>query len=417
MSSKVSAINTAEPAGLHDLARKVFGGLAARDGFLDQAGFMEARAGEQYVFDADGRRYLDCHTSAGAFNLGRANPDLQEQLKNAARELDQGNFVMVSAEKARLANKLAQFMPGTLECSLFTVVRGEAFDAACKLARGFTGRPELVSVEGGWHGQTGFAASLSHGCGQYAHAPQLPGTKTVALDDQDKVKQQVNGRTAAVIFEPVQAENHCRAINKATAQYLRKLCDAVGALLIVDETQTGFGRTGRKFAFEGLGIQPDIALLGEALSGGMFPMTAMVFTKRVKSFFDAHPLIHLCTFGGHDVGCRVACRALELYEAQKPWQNAAEREGQLGDGLRRLASAHGDIVESVRGRGLLWSLRTTSPEQADGLCRSALQNNVLAMPGRVDAATVLIRPPLTITKDQIDALVEALGSALAGMTR
>ena len=128
--------------------------------------------------------------------------------------------------------------------------------------------------------------------------------------------------TAAFILEPVQAEYHCRSVATDYLKHIRRLCDSTGTCLIFDESQTGFGRTGKKFAYEHHGIYPDILVVGEAITGGMFPMTAMVFTSKLKQFFDVHPLIHLCTFGGHDVGCLVAAAALDEYEQIKPWQNA-----------------------------------------------------------------------------------------------
>lgn len=415
MSRNGRAIAVETSSDLHGEARRLFGGLAVANQFLTDAGFIEAHAKENHVYDLEGKQYLDCHTSAGAFNLGRANQELHEQLSRAAGVLDQGNFVMVSSEKSRLARELAAFMPGPLECSLFTVVRGEAFDAACKLARGFTGRSGLVSIDGGWYGQTGFANSLSHGCGQHNYAPRLPATRVIPLGDLAQAKARITVKTAAVVFEPVQAENHCKIVGKEYAQYLRKLCEATGALLIVDETQTGFGRTGRKFAFERLEIQPDIVILGEALSGGMFPMTAMAFTRRVKQFFDEHPLIHLCTFGGHDVGCRVAVKALSLYQAGRIWENASERGRQLKIGLELLASTHTLAIKSISGIGLLWSLQTSGPDKANELCRNALQHGLVVMPGRVDDASVLIRPALTIGKEETGSLLDALDRALSDM--
>ena len=137
---------------------------------------LEGKRTGAHFFDADGRKYIDGDSSAGIFNLGRRHPELAEELKRAMRATDQGNFPIISEEKALLAEALAGFVPGALECSLFGVTRGEAFDAACKVVRGFTKRPGLVTVDGGWYGQTGFALSLSQREDRHLFEPLVPGT-------------------------------------------------------------------------------------------------------------------------------------------------------------------------------------------------------------------------------------------------
>ena len=153
--------------------------------------------------------------------------------------------------------------------------------------------------------------------------------KTVPFGDAQAAESAVSGRTAAFIMEPIQAENGCREAEKAYYAKIRSLCDRHGAKLIFDETQSGFGRTGSRFFFEQTGVEPDILIVGEAITGGIFPMTAMVFTPELKEFFDVHPLIHLCTYGGHDIGCRVAMSALDEYDRECPWDNARQRGTKL----------------------------------------------------------------------------------------
>lgn len=367
--------------------------------------FLEGRREGAYVFDQNGKRYLDCCGSAGTFNLGRRHPELVAELRQAMRETDQGNFPMISKEKALLGQALANFVPGDLECSIFSVVRGEAMDAACKIARGFTGRTQLLTVDGGWYGQTGFALSLSQRPDRDTFGPLIPDVLVMPFGDLGAAKKTITAKTAAVILEPVQAENHCRAASPDYLCGLANLCRAQGALLILDETQTGFGRTGRKFAFEESGIEPDMLVLGEALGGGLFPIAATILTQRVNAFMNAHPLLHLSTFGGADLGCRVACKALEIYEREKPWLNAAKMGEQL---LRQLGELAGrGPIRSVAGKGLLLSLDVGAAEAATAFCRNSAAQGVLATTGAVATNSVLLRPSLLIGESDVGAILSA----------
>ena len=208
----------------------------------------------------------------------------------------------------------------------------------------------------------------------------------------------ISQNTAAFILEPVQAENHCRSADTGYFKHIRRLCKKAGVCLIFDESQTGFGRTGKKFAFEHFGVYPDILVLGEAMTGGMFPMTAMVFTKELKRFFDIHPLIHLSTFGGHDVGCLVASAALDEYERIRPWENALVQGTTIMNELRSVMASN-DWIKSVNGLGLLISLSFSSTETANRFCLLAGKNGILMRKGTVDYCCVIIRPSLLITAE------------------
>ncbi|MDI6796559.1 MAG: aspartate aminotransferase family protein [Desulfatibacillaceae bacterium] len=393
-------------------AKKVFSEAMVAELAAKGQDFLESRSEGVWLYDEKGNASIDAYTAAGTHNLGRTRSELSQALLEAAQKTDQGNFILLSEEKVRLARRLASFLPHDLSCMLFTVVRGEAMDAACKLARGHTERPHLVTVDGGWYGQTGFAMSLSEREDKSKYGSLIPGVTTVPFGDVVEMKKAVSKRTAAVILEPVQAENGCRAASKEYLRQLRQICDRNGTLLILDETQTGFGRTGERFACEGLGVYPDILILGEALAGGMFPMCGLAFPPRVKAFFDKHPLIHLCTFGGHDVGCLVAEKSLELYEILKPWENA-KRQGRhiLGE-LQALAVEHSKIVRSVSGVGLLISIQMDSVERALGFCNAARKAGLLCMPGEVMKASVVLRPSLTISDDDSETLLKAVRDSL-----
>jgi acetylornithine/succinyldiaminopimelate/putrescine aminotransferase len=380
---------------------------------LQATGFaiLEGKREGSYIYDEAGRRYIDGHCSAGTFNLGRRRPELVEELKRAMRETDLGNFPMISKEKALLAKALADFVPAPLECAVFGVVRGEAVDAACKIARGFTGRPQLITVEGGWYGQTGFALSLSQREDRDLFGPLIPETRAVPFGDVEAARQAIGDRTAAVILEPIQAENCCREADPDYLRGLADLCRQRGAALILDETQTNFGRTGTKFACGASGIVPDMLVLGEALGGGLFPIVATMLTQRVNAFLNKHPLIHLSTFGGADIGCRVAKRALEIYAQEQPWRNAAAIGERLIRGIGEIIGRSGSPVHGAAGKGLLLALDLGSRERANAFCRAAAREGLLIVPSAVARHTVVLRPSLLISEAETEAILAALRAA------
>lgn len=367
----------------------------------------EAREGS-YFFDGDGNRYLDAYASAGTFNLGRRHPELAAELLEAMRETDIGNFPMISREKASLARDLAAFCGGALDCCVFSVMRGEPMEAACKIARGYTGRSNLITVDGGGYGHTGFALSLSAMPGKTRYEPLIPGVGVVPFGDIEAAVNAIDSQTAAFIIEPVQAENHCRMASAEYLQAVARSCREHGAILVVDETQTGFGRTGHKFVFEDRGIQPDMVLLGEALGGGLFPIAASVFTPAVNRFLNAHPLIHLSTFGGADIGCRVARKALEIYEREQPWRNAAAMGLRIRHVLEDLARQPNSAIQGIAGEGLLWSVDLGNPQRADSVCQAAARAGLLIAPGRIASHTVLLRPSLLIAEAEVDHMMEIM---------
>jgi len=365
-----------------------------------------------YIKDINGTLFIDCYSASSTYNLGRKNKTVVDSLKSTVKETDCGNFVLVSEEKADLSSKLACFVDCDLNCVLFTVVRGEAMDAACKLARGYTCKTELISVDGGWYGQTGFAMGLSERIDKERYGRLIPDQTIVEFNNIEAAKKAINKNTAAFILELVQVENGCRLVDKDYLLELKEVCEHYGALLIFDETQTGFGRTGYKFAKDYYGVTPDIMLFGEAITTGMFPMTGMVFTPTVKSFFDIHPLIHLCTFGGHDVGCRVACKTLDVYEQMRPWIQANESGSVLLNHLSHIQSLYPDLIHSVSGLGLVNAITFTKEDLAQLFCVTARNQGFIVVQGIVARESVIFRPPLTITHDELNRLMELISSTM-----
>lgn len=379
--------------------------------------FVEAGGDGAWMRDTEGNRYLDCFGSAGTFLVGRRHPDLVAALRAAMRATDQGNFPMISQEKAELARELARLTPGDLDCTMFSVMRGEPIEFACKIARGATGRPGLLSLSGGWHGETGFAMALSERTDLDRFGPGIPGTRRLSAADPTAIREAIDRQTAAVVLEPFQVENGCARLPEELIHDIRTWCSRHGALLVFDETQTALGRTGLRFASEASGVVPDMLILGESLGGGVFPIAATVFTQRVNAFLNRHPMIHLSTFGGSDVGCLVARQMLALCERIRPWQLAAAHAPGLAAGLAEVARAHPTVLADVRGAGMAWALRATDERTARSLCRGLRRHGVVAMPGNVQRSAVVLRPSLLATADEIAFLLQAVRAAAADAAR
>lgn len=376
-------------------------------------GFLPTGGTGAWITTEDRRRILDGLAGDGICNLGRRPAAVVDALRAALPETDQGNFPMISREKADLAAALAAWAPGDLDAVLFSVMRGEALDAALKIARGRTGRATLVSASGSWYGETGFALSLSDRVDRERYGPLIPQTRLVPFGDLAAAGDELARGAAAFVVEPMQAEHHAREAEPRYLQGLRDLCDRRGALLVIDETWTGLGRTGHRLACERAGVIPDILVLGEALGAGVFPIAATIVSRDVNRFMEVHPLIHLSTFGGSDLGCRAGLAALAAYEEAHAWDRAARAGARLREGLEMIRSRRPGDVVSVAGRGLLLSLDMGTQTRAAAFCRAAADAGLLVRPERLTPNAVLLAPSLLVTDDEVDGILEAVRAALA----
>jgi len=375
-------------------------------------GFVPTGGSGAWISTVDGRRILDGLAGDGICNLGRRPPTVVDALVTALPETDQGNFPMISREKADLAAALAAWAPGALDAALFSVMRGEALDAALKVARGRTGRATLVAASGSCFGETGFALSLSERPDRDRFGPLIPQTRVVPFGDLAAAREELTRGAAAFVVEPMQPEHHAREAEPGYLQGLRDLCDRTGALLIIDETWTGLGRTGHRLACTRAGVVPDILVLGEALGAGVFPIAATLVSRDVSRFLEAHPLIHLSTFGGSDLGCRAGLAALTAYEDTRAWDRAARAGARLREGLEILRSRRPGVIASVAGRGLLLSLDVEDAARAALFCRAAADAGLLVRPERLTPGAVLLAPSLLVSDDEVDGILAAVNAAL-----
>ncbi len=361
-----------------------------------------------YLYDADGNRYLDLFCGLAVTNLGHGNPRVVRAIKDQAEKLTHVSNVFHTEPTARLAERLAhRFGSGRV---FFGNSGAEANEAAIKLARRWGhneggGRYEIIATLGSFHGRT-LATLSATGQEKYHQGfqPLVPGFPLVAFDDVAALERARNERSVAVMVEPIQGEGGVVTPKIDYLKRLREFCDRNKMLLILDEIQTGIGRTGKFFAFEHAGVKPDIVTLAKALGGGI-PIGAMIARKEIAASFT--PGSHGTTFGGNPVATAAANAVLDAIEQDGVLENATEVGTYILERLRKFAQGRDRIVE-VRGLGMIIGvvLRHDARPIVDACLRDKLIVNGTA--GNV----LRLLPPLTLTREEADAALEIVENAL-----
>ena len=374
---------------------------------------IEGRREGACVWDLTGKRYIDCQTGSGIMNVGRRNREIVEALKEALDHYDIGVFHLCSKPKADLAKKLAEITPGDLKCSLFGVGGGESVDAAIKIARGYTMKKEIIYAEKAYHGHTGFALSaIGRSAYKEPFEPLMPGFRMVPFGDVEAIRKTINDDTAAVLLETIQGEGGINIPPDGYLSEVRRLCDESETLLILDEIQTGFARTGRMFACEHWGVVPDIMTLAKSLGGGIYPISATVFTEEIQDFFIPHPFIHLSTFGGSDLGCLVGLATIDYIQRHRLAEHALEMGKRFQSGFDRFLKDYPELLIEVRQKGLMMGLQYTNESIGPRMTKKLAERGVLAVYTGNDPSICRLMPPLVILPEEVDAVLEALDGAM-----
>lgn len=366
---------------------------------------MGEREGARFRDAYDGRWFVNCHCNGGVFNLGHRNPTVVSAVRDALDTLDVGNHHLVSGWRARLAQRLSATTGDALPGVVFGVGGGEAIDLAIKVAKGCTGRREVVSVIGGYHGHTGLA--LAAGDPEYRDpfGPTLAGFTQVPFDDLDAMAAAVGDDTALVLVEPIPATLGMPLPSPGYLAGLRSLCDERGALLCFDEVQTGLGRTGTIWYHQQEDVLPDLLVTGKGLSGGVYPITATLMTERLHRFFDEHPFVHISTFGGAELGCVAGLATLDVIEAP----GFLERVVALGE---RFEAGFAGLPVELRRRGLFMGIAFDDPAGGMTATRAAIDAGVFAIFANNDQSVLQFLPPLVISDDEADDLIATMRSVL-----
>jgi putrescine aminotransferase len=367
-----------------------------------------------YITDVSGKKKLiNCHCNGGVFNLGHRNPQIIDALIKATEHFDIGNHHFISSQRARLGKKIAALMPGDLNYTVFGVGGGEAIDLAIKLARGYTRKQRIVSIKGGYHGHTGFA--LSTGDAQYRDpfGAQCPDFVQIPFGDIEAAREQITDDTAAFIMETVPATLGIAVPEKKYLQELREICTSTHTLMIMDEVQTGLGRTGKLWAFEHFDIVPDIVVLGKGLSGGIYPITATVFREPLESFFHEHPFIHVSTFGGSEIGAEVAMKVLEISSDEVFLDHVNAMAERLHKGFEVLKKKHPKYIKGFRQLGLMTGIEFYKEKHGLLFTKAAYESGMFSLYSNNDMRVCQLLPPLIITEEQADEILEKIDKAVS----
>ena len=390
-------------------------------GMVSLVKFMGLEAAEVsaegcYVTASDGTRYLDCLGGPGVFTLGHRPAPVIAAVRAQLEEMPLSSHILPDPVLAALAERLAQVTPGDLQYSFICNSGAEAVEGALKLARAHTRRPHFVAAHGAFHGKT-FGALSASGRETYRtpFQPLLSGFTHVPFGEAEALEAAVDHNTAAVILEPIQCEAGIIVPPDGYLAAAREICDKAGALLILDEIQTGLGRTGKWLACDWEGVCPDLLTLGKALGGGVMPIAAIVARPAIWDVFAENPYIHTSTFGGNPLACAAALAALQALEDIDAAGKCRVRGEQLLAGCRRLAEQFPALVVAVRGRGLLVGLEFADADMGGLVIGAMLSNHVLCAFGMNSQETLRLEPPAIITEGEVETVLAALEDAL-GMT-
>ncbi len=362
------------------------------------------------VTDVAGREYVDLTSGWGVCAIGHCHPALVAAISDQAGRLMQTTNVFYTLPQLDLAEAVAAIAPRRLTRSFFVNSGTEAVEGALKLAHRATGRRKFVSTFNSFHGRTLGALSV---IGQAKHRDPyralLPEPVNVPFGDADAAARAIDAETAAFIVEPVQGEGGVNPCPPGYLARLRELCDASGALLILDEVQTGIGRTGRMLALEHDGVVPDVLTLGKGLGGG-FPVAGFLCTEEVAATVKLGD--HGGTYVGNPLACAAALATLRVVREEKLAERAAEVGDRLLAKLRAFAAAHPEHATEARGRGLLLGLVLKDLDGAATLAKRALAAGVLV---NVTAGNVMrLFPALNIPEDELNGAVDVLLGLVTG---
>ncbi len=366
------------------------------------------RAEGEFLFDVAGKKYVDLISGISVSNVGHRHPKvvqaIQEQLEKYMHLNVYGEYIQ--APQIKLAGKIAQLLPPTLNSCYFTNSGAEAIEGALKLAKRITGRSELISFENAYHGSTQGALSImGNEYFKTAFRPLLPGTRILRYNNFDDIKL-ITTATACVVIEPIQGEAGAIVPLDGFLEAIRKRCDETGTLLIFDEIQTGFGRTGKLFGFEHSNAIPDIIVFAKGLGGGM-PIGTFVSSRENMQTLTENPVLgHITTFGGNAVCCAAALATIETIQEENLVDGTAEREKIILETLKHPA------IKTLRGKGLMYAALLEDSEKVKVVIQKAVKKGVITDWFLFCDHALRIAPPLNIDKTVLEESCKIIVSCL-----
>jgi LysW-gamma-L-lysine/LysW-L-ornithine aminotransferase len=357
------------------------------------------------VWDINGKEYVDCSTSYGVALLGHCHPKVVAAVQAQAEQLITCHSSYYNDKRAEFIEKLVKITPKGLDKAFLSNSGAESVECAIKLARKYTGKPEIIALMGAFHGKTMGALSVTWDK-KYREPfiPLVPEIKHVAPDNADKIREAITDKTAAVLMEPIRGEGGIRVPPDGYLQVVRQICDEKNVLLAFDEVQTSFGRTGKLFGCQNWGVIPDIMCLAKPFAGGL-PIGITVAKENIMASLKIGE--HSTTFSGSPLVCSAGCAAIDALVEENLTEHAAEIGKYFKTGLEGLMAKH-KLIKEVRGLGLMLGMELRF--DAHNIILKAADRGLLVL----DAGRTVVRllPPLVINKKQIDRAINVLDEVL-----
>jgi 4-aminobutyrate aminotransferase-like enzyme len=366
------------------------------------------RREEYFIYDVSGKRLIDAHLNGGTYNLGHRNREMVQAITVAMQHFDMGNHHFPSLARTALAESLISSAPKNLTKVIYGSGGGEAIDIAIKTARHATQKRKIVSIIKAYHGHTGLAVGtgddrfsklfLSDNEQDFPHVP---------FNDLEAMEEVLKGRDiAAVIMETIPATYGFPLPNPGYLEAVKQLCEKYDALYIADEVQTGLMRTGELWGITKHGIEPDILVTGKGISGGMYPIAAVLVSERCAGWLTEDGFGHISTFGGAELGCIAALKALEICNRPETRSMVHYISDFIGKGLREIQATYPDWFIGIRQHGVILGLEFADPQGAKFVMKRLYENGVWAIFSTLDPRVLQYKPGILVKPELAEELLD-----------
>jgi putrescine aminotransferase len=391
------------------------GFLEYRKGVSTDYTALEWRDSKTTFQDIHGKTYIDCLGGFGMYNTGHRHPKIVRAVKNQLKKQALHSLEILDPLRPMLGKLVAMITPGKLQYSFFCNSGSEAVEGAFKITKLHTQRRVFIAATRGYHGKThGALSATARADFRQPFMPLVPGFIHLPYGDADSIEavakagEMSGDRVAAVILEPVQGEG---GINVPPPDYfpkVRQICDQYGALFIIDEVQTGMGRTGKLWGCEHFDVVPDIMTLGKSFGGGVIPVAAFVSTKEIWQKLTPNPFLHTSTFGGNSLACAAAIASIKVTLEENLPQRAAESGKYFLGNLKELVQRFNHFCVEARGLGLMMAIEFNSDRVGFEVAKRLFDAGILVAGTLFKAKTLRFQPPLIISRKEIDFVLETL---------
>lgn len=360
-----------------------------------------------YFWDMDGRKLMDVHINGGTYSLGHRNKEVMQALIDGMDMVDMGNHHFTTPLKVMLAKKLVEVSPDNMKRVVYGSSGGEAVDLAMKCARAATGRRKVVSIKNAYHGHTGLAVAA--GAERYSKLFNVDRGEDefvkVTFNDTEEMEKALNGDdVACVIMETIPATYGFPMPKEGYLKEVKELCEKHGTMYIADEVQTGLMRSGEMWCITKYGVVPDIIVTSKGLSGGIYPISAVILSEEAASWMGRDGSGHMSTYGGSELGCCCALKVLEILEREETKKNVEFVSEYLRNGLEKIKS-ESKIFKGIRQNGTIMGLEFEGKEGAISVMGSLYKNGVWAIYSQLDPSVIQFKPGILCTKEYCDELL------------